>query len=211
MATGQPRSVLNVMAAARAWVRLYTLGLPATAKSERREEIDSDIFEHRREADRTGARFPLELLLRVVLGVPADLSWRAERARPGTWFAPLWRRAGLAGSWTVRRGLPGVSWLLAGSYLLIGGGMLVTLAFPHAKPASELVGGAVLLVVEGTLIFAALRLVGSRRWLGLALLAGGLLPLALVFLATVIVPLASVVVLAYGAVKSRSRPALAPS
>jgi hypothetical protein len=72
-----------VLALARAWVSLYTRGLPAELRDRRREEIASDLWEQRHdERSRRPSLAGVDVLGRVVRGVPADLSWRLEqRAR----------------------------------------------------------------------------------------------------------------------------------
>ena len=68
----------------RWWVHLYTAGLPSESRFARRAEIESDLWEQTREA--AGANCPphktgRDVLTRMTLGVPADLSWRL--ATPG--------------------------------------------------------------------------------------------------------------------------------
>jgi hypothetical protein len=68
----------------RAWVRLYTVRLPAEAKVRRRQEIESDLFEHHADAESAGVsrhRLAAEILGRVLVGVPADLTWRRALRR----------------------------------------------------------------------------------------------------------------------------------
>ena len=65
----------------RAWVAVYTRGLPPDVGGERREEIDCDLWHQRRLADLerepvTGTA--VQILVRVILGIPADLLWRVE-------------------------------------------------------------------------------------------------------------------------------------
>jgi hypothetical protein len=68
------------------WVGLYTWKLPDSEARRRREEIESDLFEHAVDAQLAGAgnqRLNAEILARVLVGVPADLSWRrATRQEP---------------------------------------------------------------------------------------------------------------------------------
>jgi hypothetical protein len=64
-----------------AWTALYTRGLPADLRAERREEIDCDLWEQQRLADLqrepvTGTA--VQILGRLLLGMPADLAWRLE-------------------------------------------------------------------------------------------------------------------------------------
>lgn len=66
----------------RSWVFLYTAGLPADARRERRDEIDCDLWEQFSDADREGdapGHAAREALGRSVRGVPADLFWRLEQ------------------------------------------------------------------------------------------------------------------------------------
>lgn len=77
---GQPASTV-----CRLWVRGYTRKLPHDEAQRRREEIESDLFEHAVEAQLAGVgnqRFNAEVLARVLVGVPADLSWRRATRQP---------------------------------------------------------------------------------------------------------------------------------
>lgn len=76
--TGWIRSATTL---ARAWVRLYTIGLPSALRETRRAEIDSDLWEHEHEARNTGraaAVAAMEIILRVLTGVAHDVRWRSE-------------------------------------------------------------------------------------------------------------------------------------
>jgi hypothetical protein len=76
------RALLDLsIALTRAWATVYTRGLPQDAGAERREEIDGDLWHQRRLADLerepvTGTA--VQILVRVILGIPADLLWRVE-------------------------------------------------------------------------------------------------------------------------------------
>jgi len=77
-------SVQAASAVARAWVRLYTAGLPDTLRSSRRAETDSDLWEHQHDhlTSRTAAGITAtEIVLRTCLGVFDDLAWRFEMLR----------------------------------------------------------------------------------------------------------------------------------
>ena len=84
----------------RGWVALYTLGLPAGMRLRRRDEIAGDLADETVDAIRRGDRSGLfrQRLARLVLGMPADLSWRLidapqiarERYGPPAWV-PLTR------------------------------------------------------------------------------------------------------------------------
>lgn len=60
----------------RAWTRLYTWGMRPEMRDARRAEIESDIWESQHQPDSNTGAF--QILLRLLLGIPADLSWRAE-------------------------------------------------------------------------------------------------------------------------------------
>lgn len=55
----------------RRWVRLYTASWPADKKSDRREEVESELYERRQDLDWKNRTVMLELA-RLVLGMPAD-------------------------------------------------------------------------------------------------------------------------------------------
>ncbi len=75
---------------ARGWVRLYTLGLRPDARTARRAEIDSDLWEHRYDAAANGSTgLAAAVLGRVLTGMPHDVLWSVE----------------------ARASVPGVSWL----------------------------------------------------------------------------------------------------
>ncbi|MGI8927557.1 MAG: DUF4386 family protein [Tepidiformaceae bacterium] len=63
---------------ARWWVRVYTAGLLPPVRLARIAEIDSDIWEHRRDHYLESDRAPigLAILSRAVRGMPADILWR---------------------------------------------------------------------------------------------------------------------------------------
>src|SRR5688572_12237318 len=67
------------ISAVRAWTRLYTRGMPTALREDRRAEIESDLWESRRDpsAER-GIRAAAHVFVRLLRGVPADLVWRAE-------------------------------------------------------------------------------------------------------------------------------------
>lgn len=96
----------------RAWVHLYTAGMPEDLRATRCAEVESDLWEHAREAlqDRaiTPVTLTIEILTRTLLGVPDDLAWRFEaigerratsdnRRTPMTVFATRFGWMGLAG------------------------------------------------------------------------------------------------------------------
>jgi len=65
----------------RGWTAAYTSGLPAAFRGERRDEIDSDLWEQRTLAARRGDpafRTAVQVLARMSLGILSDISWRAQ-------------------------------------------------------------------------------------------------------------------------------------
>ena len=75
-------SLVDLAAATtRSWTSLYTWRLPDELGNIRRAEIESDLWEHRQLArvmDEPPLRTGLEMLMRFLLGVPADFTWRIE-------------------------------------------------------------------------------------------------------------------------------------
>ncbi len=67
---------------ARGWTFLYTSGLPPLFRDARRREIACDLYELTRDAERSGTlggATALQIVLRTVLGVGDDVSWRVEQ------------------------------------------------------------------------------------------------------------------------------------
>lgn len=63
----------------RGWVDLYTRGLPAELRDGRRDEIAGDLWSQFEEAaliGRSERATANEILVRLVAGIPADISWR---------------------------------------------------------------------------------------------------------------------------------------
>jgi len=65
-------------AAVRGWVGFYTLGLPRPMRQRRQAEVAGDLADETLDAIRHGDRSVLfrQRLIRLLLGIPADLSWR---------------------------------------------------------------------------------------------------------------------------------------
>jgi hypothetical protein len=71
----------------RGWVDLYTRGLPADARAARRDEIADDLWcEHAEAAaaGRSARSLDADLFLRLLFGLPADISWRLTHRRAPT-------------------------------------------------------------------------------------------------------------------------------
>lgn len=68
----------------QAWVRLYTSGLSAEARDERREEIAADLWEQVYEAAMLGrgqTKTATHVLLRWLFGIGDDVLWRLAQIR----------------------------------------------------------------------------------------------------------------------------------
>ena len=70
----------------RAWVDLYTRGLPAATRAARRDEVEDDVWCQREEAfavGRSARSLDTEMFLRLLFGMPADVSWRLSTGTGG--------------------------------------------------------------------------------------------------------------------------------
>lgn len=70
---------------ARRWLHAYTTGLPQELRERRQQELESDLYEHqadRQAEDASAGRVGLEVMGRVVRGMPADLLWRMQLEAP---------------------------------------------------------------------------------------------------------------------------------
>jgi len=76
----------RVASLVRAWVDFYTAGANAAARDARRDEIADDLWCQGEEADalgQTSASIGTEMVVRLLLGMPADISWRfPHRGQP---------------------------------------------------------------------------------------------------------------------------------
>ena len=190
----------------RGWAWLYTFGLATSLRGERRSEIDSDLWEQRDAAQGhgiAGRRLALATLARCLLGIPADLSWRAEQSRatglPGAALRSvvmLLRVAERLAGWIDRRGLPGLTLLLGGLYALLGLVVIVTIPINDGAEATAgqlFAFGLICEAAAATIIFGSRR-IEARPLLGATLIciAAGFMDLVLI--ATVVAPLATLLV-----------------
>ena len=77
MATANSRATRLI----RAWTSMYTRGLPDQVKRERMAEIESDLWEQYHDSRPRGPTWTgttLQVLLRLVVGIPFDIAWRLE-------------------------------------------------------------------------------------------------------------------------------------
>jgi hypothetical protein len=182
----------------RAWVRCYTAGLAHDERDDRRAEVESDLHEQR--AATTAGQFASGVAMRCVLGMPADLAWRAERADGGIVVAAIQRGLGAgerAAHWVATRGLPALPFILAGFYVLVGSLIILTASGNDQGVAWALRSGAFLLGF-GALTWLGWSLLENNGRMGLVLLAGGTILPGLILAVTVVVPIVTVIVLTLG-------------
>jgi hypothetical protein len=75
-----PATLDLATALVRAWTRAYTWRLEPAVRDTRRAEIDSELWEFQHDPER-GAYPAAHTLARLLIGIPDDLSWRAEHAQ----------------------------------------------------------------------------------------------------------------------------------
>jgi len=99
----------------RLWVHLYTTGLPASIRQGRRSEIDSDLWDQVGCADATTLATAGHVFLRMLLGIPSDITWQLA-ALGGTTMERSFTSKAVFGGIVILAGLS----VLAGVGLLIG-------------------------------------------------------------------------------------------
>lgn len=204
---GEPESQPGAwsVAVARGWARLYTRGLHEPQRSWRLAELESDLHEHlahARDAGDDPADTSFEVLLRVLLGVPADLSWRWEISRgvrPGTLL--LGRMISM-----VERALLGLGvavTTLLGAYFIVNGVGIATGLGRGDGDSSMLLWG-VIEVVAGLLLVAGPMIASRRPRIGAGVIVGGTLIITVthVWLLAFNVPIA-IALIAAAVVRSR--------
>ena len=87
--TESPTSSHVACRVARWWVHAYTASLSTDARDGRRAEIESDLWEHLADAHASQQHrinTEIDVLARVLIGIPADLTWfrRVRRATTET-------------------------------------------------------------------------------------------------------------------------------
>jgi hypothetical protein len=121
-----------VVRVTRRWVRLYTAGLPSEIREARCAELESDLWEHEHEAVTAVGRptkTAIQVLHRLVRGIPADLAWRQQQGG-----AKVFRKAGRAAVEGAR-----LTTAALAQHWVVG---LVVLAFAGALTTVSFVGQA---------------------------------------------------------------------
>jgi hypothetical protein len=184
------------IALTRAWTATYTRGLPADPRTQRREEIDCDLWEHQRLADLQ--REPVTataaaILLRLLLGIPADIVWRLETgasARSG--------RVTQMNDTLAMRGLLTVALAIAAFPLVIG--ILVAVGLNGEMDNAERAIYGPLQIVIGSSIVGGLVLSSRRPALGIGLMVAGTIAISAMWYwaAMITIPIgAGLIALAY--------------
>jgi len=188
------------VALTRSWTALYTRGLPPDLRSRRRDEIESDLWEQRRldDFERTpAADTAVEVLLRLVLGAPADLIWRIEAGANA--------RSGKGTQMTESKMMRGFFFAaLAVAILPAAAGVGAVFGATWGSTAERAIWGS-LLVGSSASIIAGLILSTRRPRLGIGLVALGAVGIVVTwfFIPFITIPLgAALVYLAYRRARS---------
>ncbi len=180
------------------WVGLYTLGLQRDTRGERRDEIASDLWEQAH--DKPSRLTAMAILLRCLLGIPADLSWRVEQARIGELpvriLSSVLSMIESSVRWLNRRGLPGLTVIVAVLSIVLGIALVVTAGQNQNRTSGGAVAGGILFMVAGSFMLAGRQAMEQQPRVGAVMTTLGVLPVGLVFFATGIVPIVALVVIA---------------
>lgn len=161
----------------RTWVAMYTTGLPAELRDARRAEIDSDLWEQRHVAqfnDEPAGETAFQLLARLLLGVPSDLTWRAQAGLS----APEDRSLRMNESLRMR-GLVLAGLAVAAIPLIIG--LMVVIGLNGEMGGTERALFGPLQMAIGAVIFSGLFVSARRPLLGTGLVASGVLGIAVLW------------------------------
>jgi hypothetical protein len=169
-----------VIALIRSWTTLYTCGLPADLRESRRMEIDSDLWEHQHlaQVERAPAMHTvLEMLFRLVMGMPADFTWRLER---GSMARAKKRSIPVSTSSRATRLLTVAAFLVVTLMGLIA--VSITLrGWQHDTDWPWILSGAIPLFIGAPAILVGLLYAPTRPALSLTLVVVGVLVTALVW------------------------------
>ncbi len=162
----------------RAWTALYTRGLPSAVRGERQEEIDCDLWEHQRLADfqrQPATSTAAAILLRLIMGVPADMTWRLEAGAS----ARSERGNEMNDSWTMR-GLLALALAIAAFRAVIGVLVAIGANGEIDGTTERLIKGAIQLTI-GTAILTGLVLSARRPGLRIGLVVAGVIGISVMW------------------------------
>jgi hypothetical protein len=176
----------------RSWTATYTRGLPHDTRAERREEIDSDLWDHKRLADleREPANgTAMQILVRVALGIPADLLWRMEAGSS----TQLTRSTSVNDTWFMRIGLLALTLVLSAGVAM--GGFIVAGEGEWDNRTEQVIWGLVFATFP-LISIIGLWICRSQPKLGVGLVAAGMVLMSLVmfWIAFITVPVGILVV-----------------
>jgi hypothetical protein len=181
------------IALTRSWTAVYTRGLPADVRAERREEIDCDLWHQQRLADLerqpvTGTA--IEIIVRAVLGMPSDLLWRVEAGSSTTTTG----RTSVNDTWIMRLGLAVV--LIPLLALAINGIAILFFGQGGTENTTEQVLWGLGFFVPPLVCLAGVLLCRAQPKLGLGLATVGALASALImyWMVFITVPIALLVI-----------------
>jgi hypothetical protein len=161
----------------RAWVALYTRGLPAELRDARRSEIDSDLWEQGQVAalvEEPPGETAFQLTARLLLGIPSDLTWRVQAGLS----APSERSLRMNESLPMR-GLVLAALAVAAFPLVIG--ILVLVGANGEMDGTERALFGPVQIAVGAMIFAGLLLSARRPLLGTGLVAAGAITISVLW------------------------------
>ena len=181
-----------VVGLVRWWVGRYTTGLPPEVRDSRRAEIESDLWEQEREPSAAGY-WPnvvaLQMFVRTMLGIPADLSWHVEQAIAARRVGEASETRGNVSGSVTQKGFMGVAALMAAFTIIVG--VLVSLGMGESHVAGHGVPRFVWGVVglsAGAMILAGLWASKRSPLLGGILVVVGAVPLASILVWTIFLP-----------------------
>lgn len=161
----------------RSWTATYTRGLPHDLRAERREEIDSDLWDHRRLAniEREPANgTAVQILARFALGIPADLLWRIEAGNQTNN-----NRRTIVNEALYMRGIAGIG-ILLGLFITATGIMAAVDIFDDGDGSPWLVGGS-LTALSGIALIAGLLINRRNPPLGIGLVVAAVITIVAVW------------------------------
>jgi hypothetical protein len=188
------------VALTRSWTAFYTRGLPPDLRSRRRDEIESDVWEQRSldDFERTAAAdTAVEVLLRLVLGAPADVIWRLEAGADA--------RSGKGTEMNESKTMRGFFFAALAVAIIPAGLGVAVLAGNGELSSGERVLFGSLWIAAGATMAAGLFLSTTRPLLGIALVATGaiVISVGMYWIAFITLPIgAAIVYLAYRRARS---------
>lgn len=189
----------------RTWVKAYTRGIPTELRDRRRAEVDSDLWEQSRD-DRHGGRprfeTSLEIVVRLLLGVPADLSWRLEHTSPKRSATRIYQGSRTMLQTASKHAIPVLVGLLSAAYFAMAFG--VGIAGEDMSLGARFLWGTAIGIAGFLLAAGLLELRRAPRRASIAIGAGAILGGAATFW-TILTPVAGLIILVWLLLGTRKR------